>query len=90
MNKTSTTIVAIAAASLVVIAASFISCGRPLRTGVLDGKIVFRDSLQSQADAGSKIEFYENFVVVSIFGPDAKNKAKEVYPLDQIRSIRLQ
>lgn len=90
MNKLSIALLAVVAASLVVIAVSSLSCGHPLKTGVLNGNIVFQDNQQSQADVGSRIEFYESFVVVSVFNADAKNPVKEVHPLDQIRMIRLQ
>lgn len=90
MNKTSIILLGVIAILLAIIAISHLIHPRPLKTGVLNGHIVFHGNQQSQADVGSKIEFYESFVVVSIFPPDAKNKVKEAYPLNQIKMIKLQ
>jgi len=89
MNKLSTILLSLIAASAVTIVVTLVFAPRPLKTGVLNGAILFNDSYRSQADVGSSVEFYESFVVVTLFGPDAKNQAKEVYPMDQIRVIPL-
>jgi hypothetical protein len=89
MNKLSAVLLGLIAISALTIAVILMLGSCPLKTGVLNGTIVFHGNQQSQADVGSKIEFYESFVVVSVFSPDAKNQAKEVYPLGQIKMIRL-